>query len=260
MASRLHRIRAWIADSTRPTQRCSRGPTRSTSPPTTSRIPAPPASTRARSSFRGVLAEAQSTLGSQVGTAVNSYSILAGSHLSDVQGAINPTGNPLDLAIKGSGYFAVQTANGTRYTRDGQFQVSSTGTLITKDGNAVLDTSGNPIQVPTGDIKVAPDGTLSVASADGSAIVGQLGLTSFSGDDVAQAESASLYNAADGATATPATGAAIQQGAIEGANQDAIQGTVQLLTIQRQAEMMQRALSVFHNDLDKTASEELARV
>jgi flagellar basal-body rod protein FlgF/flagellar basal-body rod protein FlgG len=61
-------------------------------------------------------------------------------------------------------------------------------------------------------------------------------------------------------TPTVSADAQVQQGAVEGANLDAVQGTVQLLAIQRQAEMMQRALSVFHNDLDKTASEELARV
>jgi flagellar basal-body rod protein FlgF/flagellar basal-body rod protein FlgG len=53
---------------------------------------------------------------------------------------------------------------------------------------------------------------------------------------------------------------AIQQGTIEGANQDAVHSTMQLVLVQRQAEMMQKALSVFNNDFDKTATEELPRV
>ena len=52
----------------------------------------------------------------------------------------------------------------------------------------------------------------------------------------------------------------VLQGALEGSNQDAVHGTMQLIMVQRQGEMMQKALSVFYNDLDKTATEELGRV
>jgi len=212
-----------------------------------------------RASFQGVLAEAQSSLPSQVGTAVNSFSTIVGRHLSDLQGTVQSTGNPLDLALNGTGYFMVRTPQGVRYTRDGEFQLSPTGTLTTRTGDAVLDASGNAINVPSGQIKISPDGTLSVAADAGSAIAGRIAVMD-PGSGMVQAESASLYTTSDGSPAKPATGATIQQGAIESANLDAVQGTVQLLSIQRQAEMMQRALSVFHNDFDKTASEELARV
>ena len=57
-----------------------------------------------------------------------------------------------------------------------------------------------------------------------------------------------------------AANAAVEQGAVEGANEDAVHGTMQLVLVQRQAEMMQKALSVFNNDFDKTASEDLPRV
>jgi flagellar basal-body rod protein FlgF/flagellar basal-body rod protein FlgG len=56
------------------------------------------------------------------------------------------------------------------------------------------------------------------------------------------------------------TSADIHQGALESSNQDVIQGTLQLILVQRQAEMMQKALSVFHGDFDKTASEDLPKV
>jgi flagellar basal-body rod protein FlgF/flagellar basal-body rod protein FlgG len=177
-----------------------------------------------------------------------------------LQGTIQPTGNPLDLAIAGKGYFAVKTQSGLRYTRDGEFRVSAAGTLETKTGAAVLDNRGNAIAVPSGEIKVGADGSISVATADGSAVVGQVAVVELGEGNAIQAESASLYLPADGSSPKPASNAVIQQGAVESSNQDAITGTVQLLSIQRQAEMMQRALSVFHNDFDKTASEELARV
>src|ERR1700744_530624 len=91
-----------------------------------------------RASFQGVLAEAQDSLPSQAGNAVNSYSGLIGRHVSEVLGTVTHTGNPLDLAITGNGYFSVKTAQGTRYTRDGEFQVSNAGLLTTKSGDAVL--------------------------------------------------------------------------------------------------------------------------
>lgn len=212
-----------------------------------------------RASFQGMLAQAQNALPSQVGDAVNDYSMLMGRSVSQLQGAIKPTGNPLDLAIHGQGYFAVKTANGTRYTRDGEFQVSNAGLLETQAGDAVLDANGNTINVPTGDVKIGGDGTLSVTTPQGSAIVGRIAVMD-PGTGLEQAESASLYKAADGAKPMVATSAQIQQGALESSNQDVMQGTVQLLTIQREAEMMQRALSVFDNEFDKTASQDLARV
>ena len=213
-----------------------------------------------RASFQGVLAEANSALPSQVGTGVNSFSTLIGRHVSDLQGTIQPTGNPLDVAITGKGYFAVATPQGTRYTRNGEFQVSSAGMLVNKSGDTVLDPAGNPIAVPSGDVKISADGTISVAGAGGSAIVGRVAVLDLGEGGAVPAETASLFALATGATPRPSVDASLQQGAVESANIDAVQGTVQLLAIQRQAEMMQRALSVFHNDFDKTASEELARV
>jgi len=213
-----------------------------------------------RASFQGVLAEANDALSSQVGGAVNNYSLLVGSHVSDAQGEIVPTGNSLDLAIKGHGFFAVKTANGTRYTRDGEFQVSSAGELQTKTGATVLDAKGSALTLPSGNVKVGADGTISVDGPDGSAVVGRVALVDLGASGAVPAESAALYKTADGSTPKPATDAAVQQGAVESANQDAVQGTIQLLSIQREAEMMQRALTTFHNNFDKTASEDLARV
>jgi len=213
-----------------------------------------------RESFQGAMAEANGVLGSQVGGAVNNFGVLGGSSLSTAQGQINSTGNPLDLAIQGSGFFALQTPNGVRYTRDGEFQVSQAGLLETKDGAQVLNAVGTSITVPSGSVKVAPDGTVSVATAEGSAVVGRVAVMDLGAGGAIAAEGNTLYKAADGATPVVLTNATIQQGAVEGSNEDAIHGTMQLMLMQRQAEMMQRALTTFHNDFDKTATEEISRV
>jgi flagellar basal-body rod protein FlgF len=211
-------------------------------------------------SFQGVMADAVSQMPSQVGEAVNSFGVLGSSSLSTAQGQIAPTGNPLDLAIQGSAFFAIKTANGTRYTRDGSFQVSAAGVLTTKNGAVVLDPKGNVINVPTGNVKVGADGSVSVTTPAGSAVVGQVGMFDLGVGGAEDAEGAGIYQAADGAKPTAAKDSTIQAGALEGANEDVIHGTMQLMLIQRQAEMMQRAMTVFDTDFDKTATEQIPRV
>src|SRR5882762_4242055 len=84
------------------------------------------------------------------------------SQLDLTAGPIQETTNPLDLAIGGNGFFAVQAADGSsRYTRDGGFHADVDGSLRARDGSAVLDVYGQAIQLPVGtDISVAADGTV----------------------------------------------------------------------------------------------------
>jgi flagellar basal-body rod protein FlgF len=214
-----------------------------------------------RDYFRGVLVDSlrpDSAADSQVGRTVNDFGILGGNALDLGQGQLAATGNPLDLAIQGQGFFAIQTANGVRYTRDGAFNRSSSGVLQTGLGEPVLDAKQQPITIPSGTIQISSDGSVSVSTSDGSAIVGQVGVFDFANRYALIAEGTNRLTA-DGEKPIAATGA-VQQGAIEGANEDAIHGTMQLVLVQRQAEMMQKALSVFNNDFDKTAAEELPRI
>jgi flagellar basal-body rod protein FlgF len=214
-----------------------------------------------RDYFSGVLAggiDQNPETASQVGQSVNGFGVLGGDRLDLGQGEIRSTGNPLDLALEGQGFFAIQTNNGIRYTRDGAFSRSATGILQTAQGEPVLDPNQKPITIPTGSIYVAPDGSISVSTSDGSVIVGQVGAFDFTEKSVLTAEGANRFSA-NGAKPIAAT-VSIEQGSIEGANEDAVHGTMQLVLVQRQAEMMQKALSVFNNDFDKTASEDLPRV
>ena len=214
-----------------------------------------------RDYFRGVLAggiDQDPETSSQVGQSVNDYGVLGGNRIDLGQGELRATGNPLDLALKGQGFFAIQTASGIRYTRDGAFSRSSTGVLQTSQGEPVLDQNNQPITIPTGEIVVSPDGTISVATSAGSAIAGRVAAFDFPDPSVLTAEGDNRFSSSG--PQPVAAAASIQQGSVEGANEDAIHGTMQLVLVQRQAEMMQKALSVFNNDLDKTASEELPRV
>ena len=212
--------------------------------------------------FRGVLADGAqqgSAMPSALESAVNQFGILGGSRLDLGQGQITATGNPLDLAIDGSGFFQVRTANGIQLTRDGAFLRSADGTLTTQRGEPLLSNTGVPIVLPTGSVHVGAGGEVSVSTPDGgSAIAGVLGLVNYAASDLAPVGGNRFVPAAG--TKPVASSATVQEGALEGANQDAVHGTLQLMLIQRQAEMMQKALNVFHNEFDKTATEELGRV
>ncbi len=214
-----------------------------------------------RDYFRGVIAGAMDQnpdSSSQVGQSLNGYGVLGGNRIDLGQGELRATGNPLDLALQGQGFFAVQTANGILYTRDGEFSRSSTGLLQTSRGEAVLDQTGKPIIIPTGTISVSPDGSVSVSNSGGSAVAGTVGVFDFTDPSALTAQGDNRISS--NGLAPTLSSASVQQGSVEGANQDAVHGTMQLVLVQRQAEMMQKALGVFNNDLDKTASEDLSRV
>ena len=214
-----------------------------------------------RDTFRGVLASgfsydqiASGQTGSQVGDSINGFGVLGGSAIDLGQGAVVPTGNPLDLALSGQGFFAIQTANGVRYTRDGSFVKSSDGQIQTQQGEPVLDAQMQPITLPNGAVQVSGDGTISVDEG----VVAKVGMFNVAGNNLTM-EGTNRYVASAGVTPTAAD-ATVKQGAVEGSNMDAVHGTMQLILVQRQAEMMQKALGVFNNDFDKTAVEEISKV
>jgi flagellar basal-body rod protein FlgF/flagellar basal-body rod protein FlgG len=205
--------------------------------------------------FRSVLMGPDAE-GSQLGQTVNNFGLLGGDRLNLGQGALDQTGNPLDLAIEGEGFFMVQTPNGPRYTRDGGFHRTPGGQLVTAAGDPVLSSSGQPIPVPPGQVSVGADGALSVAGG----VVATVGVFTFPKDVQLTPEGANRYRAPEGAAPALSKNAAIHQGAIENANQSVIQGTLNLILVQREAEMMQRALAVFHSEFNKIATEDLPRV
>jgi flagellar basal-body rod protein FlgF len=207
-----------------------------------------------REYFRDVMA-GEGAGDSLLGGAVNRYGVLGGEQLDLGQGAVVKTGSPTDVAIQGQGFFAVRTAHGERYTRDGSFQRTAAGVLVDRAGNPVLDTGRKPITMPSGSLAIGVDGAVSV---DGG-VVAQIGVFTAPAA-ILVPEGTNQYRVVDGSTAKPSQGYIIAQGELEGSNQDVIGGSLELMLIQRQAEMMQKALSAFNNDFDRAASEELPKV
>ncbi|HTW61036.1 MAG TPA: flagellar hook basal-body protein [Terracidiphilus sp.] len=195
-------------------------------------------------------------LDSQLGETVNNYGLLGGDRLSLTQGALEQTGNALDLAIEGQGFFEILTADGPRFTRDGGFHRARNGQLVTEAGEPVLSPAGQPIPIPPGDVTVGADGTVSVAGG----AVAAVGVFTFPAGTELTPEGANRYIAPQDVKPVAAADASIHQGALESANEDIVQGSLDLVMMQRQAEMMQRALTIFHTEFNKFAAEDLPKV
>jgi flagellar basal-body rod protein FlgF len=158
------------------------------------------------------------------------------------QGSLQSTGNPLDVAISNNAnaFFTIQTPNGVRYTRDGEFSQDGQGFLRTRDGNPVLNTQGQPIQLaPTGGtVTIQSDGTIYQNSASATAgnqatAVGQLALTQFNSLLNLRPEGANNYNPSGNAGPTPATGVTVQQGYVEASGSNVVKSMVDLITAER---------------------------
>lgn len=181
-----------------------------------------------------------------------------GSYISEIatdhtQGGFQTTGNPLDLAISGEGYFAIQTPNGVRYTRDGNFYKSANGQLQNIRGQAVLDTQGRPITIPSNaaEINIGARGQI---YADGQ-LVGQIQLSAFGGDRRAVLkEGNNLYYPQQGANPVPATGE-INQGMLEVSNTNVVSEMVNLINNYRIYEAGSKAVTTQDSMLDKSVND-----
>jgi flagellar basal-body rod protein FlgG len=165
-------------------------------------------------------------------------------------GVMRATGNPLDLAIDGKGFFTVQTPNGVRYTRNGSFSRNARGEIVTLDGNRVLGTNG-PITLPDAKkVSVSPDGRV---FADG-VEAGRLRLASFNDERQLIKEGSSLYAAGAGAQ-EQRTNAEIREGSLEMSNANVVGEMVNLISGYRAYEVNAKTVQSQDELLDKAVNE-----
>jgi flagellar basal-body rod protein FlgF/flagellar basal-body rod protein FlgG len=207
-----------------------------------------------QTTFRSLLAGGNEIARNPLNAATNNFGVIGGSRIDRASGSLTATGNPLDVGIAGPGFFSVQSAQGEVYTRDGGFHLASGGQLVTAAGDAVLGPHG-PITLPDGKVAVSADGTISV---DG-AVVATLRLAEFSANTNLNALGNATYGAPPN-SALPAASSSFRQGMIEASNVSPVEAVVQLITVQRNAEMLQRALSVFDSEFNQTAVQDLPKV
>jgi flagellar basal-body rod protein FlgF len=163
-------------------------------------------------------------------------------------GALRATGNDLDLAIQGDGFFAVQTPDGVRYTRVGRFQLDADGTLVTTHGYPVL-AGGGPVTIDPDDgpVHIAEDGSISTDLALGGQqlqISGKLDLVDFADRGRLSPAQDNLFDA-DDQQPIEATGK-IAQGMLEESNVRSIVEMTNLIHVTRNYQAMQRFLDGEH--------------
>ena len=146
-------------------------------------------------------------------------------------GPIRDTGEPLDLAVEGEGFFAVNTPQGVRYTRNGQFAAAADGTLTTAQGFPVLGQNGQPV-------RLAADGTVDPATVGVFAV------------PAAQKQGDSLFT---GAAAGQAAGR-VRAGALEGSGADPSRSMVDLIASFRTFEAGQRVIRTIDDTLERAAN------
>ena len=159
------------------------------------------------------------------------------------EGPITPTGNDLDLAISGPGYFSVETPDGVRYTRYGRLQLDGQGQLINSQGSPVLSDGGAPITVPigSGSLTIAADGTI---SGNGGTIA-KIGLSEFEKPGELKRDANGLYEAGAQAAAA-ATESEVNQGMLEQSNVQPILEMTRMIDIHRSYQSAARLVSQNH--------------
>lgn len=154
------------------------------------------------------------------------------------QGAIRQTGNPLDMALEGEGFFTVQTPDGIQYSRQGSFTLNADGMLVTQDGYPVLG-EGGEITIEGGNVEIDAAG---VVYADGDE-VDRLQVTAFADDD-------SLVKTGNGrfASTDPAMvgnrpeNTSVRQGHLESANVNPVQAMTEMIETSRAFEAYQKVI------------------
>ncbi len=172
------------------------------------------------------------------------------------QGTLEPTGNPLDVALSGKGFLAARGASGTLYTRNGSLKITSKGELVGAEDRPILDSSGSPVRIdPRKPYEINAKG----AVTQNGKTVAHLAVVEFSNPEALVKAGKSYFQSGSGNEAKPAIATEVHQGQLEESNAGPAEAAVRLVSVMRQFEMLQKAVSL-SQDMDKQAVSEIARV
>lgn len=171
------------------------------------------------------------------------------------QGTMQSTGNPLDAAIEGQGYFVVQTPLGMRYTRNGNFKVSAGGVLVTSEGYPVMDESNQVITFDDADrvIRFGDDGTINVDGADRA----KMKIAKFDNEQLLQKVGNTLYKS--DVQPRPAENYTVVGGMLENSNVNSIKTLTHMMYVSRSISETTNYISTV-DTLSRKASDTLAKV
>jgi len=170
------------------------------------------------------------------------------------QGSLRDTGNTFDIAISGDGFLNIDFTNKSgeqsiKYSRDGALAVTKEGYLVTKDGDFVLGTNGERIQLSTTAGSTVFDRSGNIYQDD--RLVATLKLTEFEDTNYLTHYGETMWDAKEGAVSKDAESAEIYQGYLEMSNANVVKEMVNMITISRQYEANQKMLTTFDDTLEK---------
>ncbi len=188
----------------------------------------------------------------------NAFVRVDGSYTNFQQGALNPTGNPLDMALFGKGFFEVLTPSGIRFTRKGVFNLNKNGELVTESGFKLLapissdntDAENNDNAIENRIIKLPPGQKISITkqgdifSKDG--LVNKISVIEFKDANALRKQGNNLFiNNADENIVRNNVGTTVNQGFIEGSNVNAVKEMSELINAHRHFENIQKAINTY---------------
>ena len=169
-------------------------------------------------------------------------------------GTIHRTDNPLDVAINGEGFFAIQSKEGQTYTKQGNFTIDKDGNLVTADGAYVLGKSGK-IKLPDGKVNIGEKGDVAV---DGNS-VDTLKIVSFKNPQALTRAEGCLFTDPGNAGLAEKTDPLIRQGHIELSNVQVVKEMADMIDLHRSVEFYQKVIQTMA-DQDRMATSQIGRV
>lgn len=188
------------------------------------------------------------------------FAVENGTYRDAAQGPVITTGNPLDVAVQGEGYIAIQTTAGIRYTRAGAFQLSEEGDLITANGDKVLGDGDQAITLPADarEIVIGADGIITVQSGSSTTAtqVGKLSVVKFQNEQALIPTGSNLY--ATNEVPEPSVNSRLIQGAVEQSNVQSVTEMTRMIEVSRTYQQVARLLEL-ENERQTKAIQRLGR-
>jgi flagellar basal-body rod protein FlgF len=178
------------------------------------------------------------------------YSAIANVNTSFTQGSLQKTGNSLDVALQGDGFFSVNTPFGERFSRDGSFSLTTDGTLVTKNGNVVVGEKGAITGLKEGEVKILPGGEVYLKDT----LIDKIKVTNFTDKTVLQKLGENLF-VHDGAPENkiPFTGE-VSKGYLESSNVNTMRNLTNMIIAHRQYEALQKAVKSHDQTMEMSSN------
>lgn len=167
-----------------------------------------------------------------------------GSFRDTSQGVIKQTGNPLDLALQGDGFFVIEMNNNDNYTRAGNFTLNGAGEIVTQDGRIVLSSEGSPIVIPKNNTAITIDKSGMVSTRE-TPNIGQIKIVRFDSEQELIEKGNGLYEAG-AQEPLPADNTIVRQGMLEGSNVEPIIEMNKMIEALRSYQEIQNMLQKDH--------------